>query len=86
MDRKVGGRGSPMLCENTCSREYIDKFRARIAAQVSAYQSLVAAARIHADDDSHPLYSAINNFKPHFFNNMVLALENSFVHRSRTLG
>jgi hypothetical protein len=74
-----------MDCEKTYSREYIDKCRARIAAQVSAYQTLVSASRIHAENEAHPLYSAIHNFEPHFFNNLVLALENSFVHRSRTL-
>ena len=41
-----------------------------------------APARNRAGDSSE-LDAAIAAFEPHFFNNMVLALDNLFVHRSR---
>lgn len=73
-----------MLCVNNYTKEYIDECRSRVAAQVSAYKALIAAASKHAkhDEQVHP---AIDAFEPHFFNNMVLALDSYFVHRTRAL-
>jgi hypothetical protein len=45
---------------------------------VSAYQALVVAVRNQAK-------AAIDSFEPHFFNNMVLALDSYFLHRARAL-
>ena len=73
-----------MLCINTYPQEYVAKCRSRVAEQVSAYQNLLAAARSRASDGSQ-LDAAIAAFEPHFFSNMVLALDSHFVHRARSL-
>lgn len=64
-----------MLCVNNYTQKYINECRSRVAAQVSAYQTLVAAARNQTATDEPHLNTAIEAFEPHFFNNMVLALE-----------
>ena len=72
-----------MLCMNNYTQEYVDECRAKIDAQVAAYRDLVAAA---GDTPSTArLVDAAYAFEPTFFNNMVLVLDNYFVHRSRTL-
>jgi hypothetical protein len=74
-----------MLCVNNYTQKYIDECRSRVAEQVSAYHTLVAAARNQAATDEPLLNTAIEAFEPHFFNNMVLALDNYFVHRARAI-
>ena len=71
-----------MLSIDNYTPEYVAKCRSRVAEQVSAYQTLLAAARKRTSDGSQ-LDSAIAAFEPHFLNNMVLALDNLFVHRAR---
>jgi len=73
-----------MLSIDNYTPEYVTKCRSRVAEQVSAYQTLLAAARKRASDGSQ-LDSAIAAFEPHFLNNMVLALDILFVHRARGL-
>ena len=65
-----------MLCVNTYGHDYIDQCRARVASYVDAYRAITAAT---TDD------AAITAFEPVFFNNLVLALDTYFTHRSRTL-
>lgn len=65
-----------MLAANSYPRAYVDACRERIAAQVSAYRNVVASS---SDD------AAIKAFEPHYFNTMLVALENCFVHRTRAL-
>jgi len=72
-----------MLCVNKYTQKYIDECRSRVSAQVSAYQTLVATARNQTASDERRLKAAIEAFEPHFFNNMVLALDSYFVHRAR---
>jgi hypothetical protein len=72
-----------MLGMNKYPQSYIDECRARFAAQVSAYQTLVASMKKQTAADT--LDPASEAFEPTFFNNLVLALELSFVNRSRTL-
>ncbi len=74
-----------MLCMNSYTQDYIDECRARVNAQLAAYQTLITTARKQTATDEKPLNMAIDSFEPVFFNNMVLVLDNLFVHRSRTL-
>jgi len=74
-----------VLCMNTYDQEYIDECRAKIASQISAYKQLVSTARKLAGPKRSQLDSAVEPFEPVFFNNMVLVLDNYFVHRSRTI-
>ncbi len=76
---------SIMLCVNNYTQKYIDECRSRIAEHVSAYQTLIAAARNHAGIGALSVNAAIEAFEPHFFSNLVLALESYFVHRARAL-
>src|SRR2546423_2243775 len=69
-----------MLGRNHYDQEYIDASRARIAAQLSAYRKLVAASNGDAR-----VGAAIDEFERLFFNNMVLVLDNLFVHRLRKM-
>jgi hypothetical protein len=65
-----------MLCVNTYSQDHIDRCRARVTSYVEAYRAMAAPA---TDD------AAIAAFEPVFFNNLVLALDTCFTHRSRTI-
>lgn len=74
-----------MLCMTKSSPQYVATCRKRIDSQISVYRKLDKAATGVRGGSEGPLDSAIQTFEPVFFNNMVLVLENSFVHRSRTL-
>ncbi len=74
-----------MLCMTNYGREYIDSCRSKVDAQVSSYRAL-AAAGAHLRGSSRAQFdAALQAFEPVYFNNLVLVLENYFVHRSRTL-
>ena len=64
-----------MLARTHFDQPYIDACRGRIATQLDAYRAVKASA-----DDA-----AIAAFEPQLFNDMVLALDNLFVHRQRGL-
>jgi len=71
-----------MLSVNKYTREYIAGCRAKMEAQLAAYETLIAASGKGGAVGSA---SAIDAFEPLFFNNMVVVLDSYFVHRSRTL-
>jgi hypothetical protein len=79
-----GGKIS-MLCQDKYTQQYIDECRARVVVDLSAYNVLVRTAKKAAVGDQPKLDSAVKAFEPRFFANMLLALECSFVHRSRVL-
>ena len=58
------------------TQDHIDECRARVKAQLTAYDNLVATTGKQA---------AFDSFEPIFFNNLVLLLDQLFVHRSRTM-
>ena len=74
-----------MLGMKTYTREYIDRCRSKVESDASAYRNLIAAARNQPASGDEPLNSAIEAFEATFFNNMVLILEELFVHRLRTI-
>ena len=67
---------SLMLCMNAYPQDYIDECHARVDAQLAAYDNLAKAVGNQA---------ALDTFEPVFFNNLVLVLDQLFVHRSRIL-
>jgi hypothetical protein len=72
-----------VLSMSNYSQQYIDECRRQIDAQVAAYKILVAAGADLRGSSKTQFDSAIHAFEPVFFNNMVLVLENYFVHRTR---
>ncbi len=74
-----------MLHVGTYTQEYVEDCRSRIASQVSTYRDLLAAARERGSAGEARLESAIGNFEPLFFGNLLLALDNLFCHRGRNI-
>jgi hypothetical protein len=72
-----------MLGRKSYDQDYIDHCRSLIADQLAAYDELLSAAR--NGKGGAKLDGAIESFEPRFFNNLVLVLDNLFVHRLRTL-
>jgi hypothetical protein len=66
-----------MLSVNKYPQTHVDQCRARIAAQLKAYDGLLANGA--AKSKSRAAFDA------EFFNNLVVVLDASFMHRSRAL-
>jgi hypothetical protein len=73
-----------MLSVTHYDQTFVDACRAGVDTQVSAYQDLIAAAKDGGSDHAR-VDAAVAAFEPLFFNNMVLALDDSFLHRSRQM-
>jgi hypothetical protein len=71
-----------MLSRNDYTQNYVDECRKKVALQLAAYKHMVNTAKKQYDPE---LNSAIESFETNFFNNMVLVLDQYFVHRSRTI-
>jgi hypothetical protein len=63
-----------MLGKNSYPPEYVKQCRANVDELLKSYRKLATAAKGNA---------ALTNFEPHFFNHLVLALDEYFVHRLR---
>ena len=68
-----------MLSVNSYPRTYVDACRAKIDAQITAYRDVLSAGSGKRSD------TAIATFEPMFCNNMVMVLDNYFLHRSRAM-
>ena len=74
-----------MLGVKTYTQPYVDRCRSKVDSDIAAYRKLVAAARNQASGDQERLNSAIDAFEATYFNNLVLILDELFVHRLRTI-
>jgi hypothetical protein len=74
-----------MLSVDHYPKTFVDGCRERVDTQISAYRDLVATAKDLDRTDKTRLGTAIATFEPLFFNNMVLVLDDSFLHRSRNM-
>lgn len=74
-----------MLAVKNYSQQYIDECREKINLLLSTYKDLVTTSKEQGGSDNTKLNSAIEMFEPNFFNNMLLALNDYFLHRMRGL-
>lgn len=65
-----------MLAMNSYPKDYIDRCRDKVAANVAAYRAVAAKV-----GDK----KALATFEPVFFNNLVLSMDAHFVHRTRAV-
>jgi hypothetical protein len=70
-----------VLAVTAYPKDYIDDCRSAMEAQLAAYTKLTGAT----DRSPAALRSAIEDFEALFFNNLVLVLEEYFVHRTRAM-
>jgi hypothetical protein len=54
-------------------------------ARLAAYKALVTTGRAKTGTNNAAFNSAVASFEPLFFNHLIVALHEFFVHRSRTL-
>ena len=69
-----------MLAVTTYPQDYIDECRSAMDAQLAAYRAVAAALGSDAAGGS-----ALTSFEPVFFGNLVLVLDQYFVHRTRAI-
>jgi hypothetical protein len=74
-----------MLSVSSYKQEYVDACRARVKAQLAAYKHLRQTASAQAGKDVAALDEAFESFDAVFFDNMVMTLDEYFVHRARTM-
>jgi hypothetical protein len=74
-----------MLATKTYAKTYVDACRTSMTAQLAAYQQLRTVARAQAGTADHEFRDATAAFEEQFFRNLILVLEQCFVHRLRAL-
>jgi hypothetical protein len=74
-----------MLAVKTYTHDYIDTCRARIDAQLDAYDTLAAAVAKSQSPEARAALAALAAFEPLLFNSLALVLDASFVHRTRAV-
>ena len=67
-----------MLAVKAYPQDYIDDCRSRMDAQLAAYDAVRSSASRAGD-------AAISSFEPLFLNDLVLVLDQYFVHRTRAI-
>jgi hypothetical protein len=72
-----------MLSISAYPQQYIDDARVRISEQVSAFAVLADEVRDAGTTGDGGAQSALDALEPHYFANLVIALDSHFVHRSR---
>jgi hypothetical protein len=70
-----------MLGRKNYTQEERDSAKSAVARQLAAHKKLVSTIAGNATDKKPQ--SALEDFEPLFFNNMILALDRYFVHRVR---
>jgi hypothetical protein len=73
-----------MLAVSTYPREYVDSCRARMLDRVASFQAVVAAAR-SLRASSPELDASLAELENAFFNDLIVVMDSSFVHRTRAL-
>ena len=73
-----------MLAMDSYSRDYVDGCRARMLDRVASFQAVEAAAR-SARSGSSELDAALNELENAFFNDLLVVMDSSFVHRARAV-
>lgn len=73
-----------MLGVKTYTRAYIDSCRARVDAELSAYDDLIETAH-RGSSDAAALTSAVDAFESSYFNHLVILLDALFMHRLRVV-
>jgi hypothetical protein len=74
-----------MLCATKYPQEYVDQCRSRVEQQLLAYGELLATIPPASGSKAKKVNSAVGAFESQFFNHMVLALDDYFLHRGRTI-
>lgn len=74
-----------MLCVNKYPKQHIQNCRARFSEHVAAYQKLSTAVSSGGAAVPAKSVAALKAFEAHYFNNLVLALDSHFTHRTRGL-
>jgi hypothetical protein len=74
-----------MLCATKYPQAYVDQCRSRVDQQLFAYRGLLATIPPASGTRAKKVSSAVGAFESQFFNHMLLALDDYFLHRGRTI-
>jgi len=74
-----------MLSISKYDKSYIDECILEMKTQLAVYKNLIQTVQSQRVGHSAKIDAAIEAFEPVFFNNMVMVIDNYFIHRSRAL-